>query len=234
MARLSEAAIEALRSIDTPTVCNLIEVIDPKRASFGYTFRHLHCLFPDMRPIVGYAKTVMIRARVPVVRSPEESMVFREGYLDYIERGAEPKICIVQDLDEQPGYGALWGEVFANVNKALGVTGVITNGSVRDVNMLPKDFQVLAGLIGPSRAHVHLSAYACEVNVHGMTVNDDELIHADRHGAVVIPPHVLSEIPKILDLMNRKEKAIISVAQSPNCTAEMLKAAYKASAKIVV
>jgi regulator of RNase E activity RraA len=232
MTRLSQAEIEALRNIDTATMCNLIEVIDPRRASFGYTFRHLHCLFPDLRPMVGYARTVMIRARVPVVRSSEESMVFREGYLDYVGQGAEPKICIVQDLDEQPGYGALWGEVFANVNKALGVTGVVTNGSVRDIDMLPGDFQVLAGLVAPSRAHVHLCAYACEVNVHGMTVNSDDLIHADKHGAVVIPPHVIGEIPKALDLMNRKEAVIIGAAQSPGCTPDMLKAAYKASAKI--
>lgn len=232
MTRLTAAEIEALRKIDTPTICNLIEVVDPRRASLGYTFQHLHCLFPDMPPIVGYARTVMIRARVPVARTAEQSMVFREGYLDYIERGAEPKICIVQDLDERPGYGALWGEVFANVNKALGVRGVVTNGSVRDIDMLPPDFQVLAGVIAPSRAHVHLCGYACEVNVHGMTVNDDDLIHADKHGAVVIPPHVVSELPRALDLMNRKEKVIIDAARSAGCSAETLKAAYKASAKI--
>lgn len=232
MTRLADADIAALRKIDTPTMCNVIELIDPKRASFGYTFRHLHCLFPNMQPIVGYAKTVMIRARVPVARSSDESMAFREGYLDYVGQGAEPKICVAQDLDELPGYGALWGEVFANVNKALGVTGVVTNGSVRDVETLPKDFQVLAGLIGPSRAHVHLCAYACEVNVHGMTVNDGDLIHADQHGAVVIPHQAVSKIAKALDLMTRKEEVIISAAQSPACTAQTLKAAFRASAKI--
>jgi regulator of RNase E activity RraA len=233
MTRLTEADFEALRKIDTPTMSNLIEMIDPGRQSYGYTFRHLHCIFPAMQPIVGYAKTAAIRARVPVSRSPEESTAFRERYLDYISRGAEPKISVVQDMDEQPGYGALWGEVSTNVHKALGVKGAVTNGSVRDLDMVAKDFQLLAGLIAPSRAHVHYCDFACEVNVHGMTVNDGDLIHADRHGAVVIPPLAVCEIPRALDLMKRKEKAILDAAQSPDCTVEILKAAHRAAAKII-
>jgi regulator of RNase E activity RraA len=187
-----------------------------------------------MPPIVGYAKTAAIRARVPASRSPEESTVFREKYLDYVGYGTEPKISVVQDLDEQPGYGALWGEVSTNVHKALGVKGAVTNGSVRDLDMVAKDFQLLAGLIAPSRAHVHYCDFACEVNVHGMTVNDGDLIHADRHGAVVIPPQAVREIPRVLDLINRKEKAILDAARSPGCTVEMLKAAHRAAAKITV
>ena len=232
MRRLDGDDIEALCKIDTPTICNLIEQIDPTLKSNGYTFRHFHCVFPAMRPIVGYAKTATIRARVPVARSSEQSATFRENYLDYVGRGAKPKISLVQDLDERPGYGALWGEVFSKVHKALGVEGVVTNGSVRDVDMIAKDFQLLAGLIAPSRAHVHLCDFACEVNIHGMTANDDDLIHADQHGAVVIPREVVPEIPRALDLVNRKEKVIIDASQAPGCTVETLKAAFRASAAI--
>jgi regulator of RNase E activity RraA len=234
MDRLTEIDLEFLREIDTPTICNIVETIDPGRASYGYTFRHLHCIFPDMRPIVGYARTAAVRARRPTMRSSEESSVFREAYFDYVGSGTEPKISIVQDLDEQPGYGALWGEVSTHVHKALGVKGVVTNGSVRDVDMVAVDFQLLAGLVAPSRAHVHYCDFGREVNVHGMTVNDGDLIHADKHGAVVIPPHILGEIPSVLDLLIRKEEAILQVARSPDCTAEMLKVAHRASARITV
>jgi regulator of RNase E activity RraA len=232
MSRLTQEDIETLRRIDTPTICNLIETIAPGRRGHGFTFQHLHCAFPTMGPIVGYARTATMRARVPGGRSLDESVSFREKYLDYVGRGSEPKISIVQDLDEHPGYGALWGEVFACVHKALGVSGVVTNGSVRDVDMIPGDFQLLSGLVAPSRAYVHLSDFACEVNVHGMTVNDDDLIHADKHGAVVIPHEAVGEIPRALDLINRKEKVIIDAARAQNCTVETLKAAFRASAKI--
>jgi len=221
-----------LRGIDTPTICNLLETVAPNRRGYGFTYQHLHCVFPALRPIVGYAKTATMRARVPGTRTPEQSMDFRDRYIDYIARGTEPKISIVQDLDESPGYGALWGEVFTNVHKALGVNGVVTNGCARDLDMIAEDFQILAGLVSPARTYVHLCDFGCEVNVHGMTVNDDDLVHADRHGAVVIPHQVVGEIPKALDLMNRKEKVILDAARSANCTAETLKAAFRASAKI--
>ena len=232
MSRLTEQDIEALRKIDTPTICNLLETVAPERRGYGFTYQHLHCLFPTMRPVVGYAKTVTMRARVPTARSSEQSMAFREKYIDYVGRGTEPKITIAQDLDECPGYGALWGEVFTNVHKALGVIGVVTNGCVRDVDMIAEDFQILAGLVSPSRAYAHMCDFGCEVNVHGMTVNDDDLIHADRHGAVVIPHQVAREVPKALDLMTRKERVIIDAARSANCTTETLKAAFRAQAKL--
>lgn len=232
MSRLTAEDIEMLRKIDTPTICNLLETLAPNRRGYGFTYQHLHCVFPAMAPIVGYAKTATIRARVPGTRTPEQSMEFRDRYIDYIARGNEPKISIVQDLDEHPGYGALWGEVFTKVHKALGVNGVVTNGCARDLDNIAEDFQILAGLVAPARTHIHLCDFGCEVNVHGMTVNDDDLIHADRHGAVVIPHEVVQGIPKALDLMIRKERVIIDAAQSPNCSTETLKAAFRASAKI--
>ena len=181
------AEVEALRDIDTPTICNLLEMVVPERRGYGYTVEHLHCLYPAMKPIVGFAKTATMRAKNPARWSPAEYMDIRAGYFDYLAEGEAPKISVVQDTDERPGYGAFYGEVFSAVHKALGCRGVVTNGSVRDIDMLAPDFQVLAGLIAPSHAFVHVAQWGCEVNVHGMVVQNGDLIHADRHGAVVVP-----------------------------------------------
>ncbi|HET9817214.1 MAG TPA: RraA family protein, partial [Xanthobacteraceae bacterium] len=59
----SRAQLEFLQSIDTPTVCNLVEIVAPERRGFGYTVRHLHCPFPELPPIVGFAKTVTFKAK---------------------------------------------------------------------------------------------------------------------------------------------------------------------------
>ena len=115
------AEIEALREIDTPTICNLLEMVVPERRGYGYTVEHLHCLYPDMKPIVGFAKTATMRAKNPARWSPAEYMEIRAGYFDYLAEGAAPKISVVQDIDERPGYGAFWGEVFSAVHKALGL-----------------------------------------------------------------------------------------------------------------
>lgn len=224
---LSEQDFDDLRKIDTPTICNLLEMVAPQRRGYGFTFQHLHCIFPELPPIVGYAKTAMMRARMPSKRTPEESAQHRERYLDYIAEGSAPKVSVVQDIDEQPGYGAMWGEVFTTVHKNLGVDGVVTNGSVRDLDMIVPNFQLLAGVIAPSHAHIHVTDFACEVNVHGMTVNDGDLIHADRHGAVIIPIEVAKEVPKALGLMVRREKVILDAARASGVTAEKLKKAWR-------
>ena len=103
---------------------------------------------------------------------------------------------MIQDIDgADVGYGAFWGEVQSNVHKALGCLGVITDGSIRDIPQWAPGFQALAGSIGPSHAWVHAENFGGEVRVAGMTVRSDDLIHADQHGAIVIPIDIAAKIP---------------------------------------
>ncbi len=231
--QISDAQIEALRNIDTPTICKLIEMAAPERRGYGYTVEHLHCIFPEMKPIVGYAKTATMRAKQPSKYTAQEYLQIRNNYFDYLNEGDLPKVSIVQDVDERPGYGAFWGEVFTAVHKALGCVGAVTNGSVRDLDMIADDFQLLAGVIAPSHAFVHAVDWGCEVNVHGMVVQDGDLIHADRHGAVVVPTDAVSGIIDQLDLMVRREKVILDVARGPDFSVEKLKSAWKKSTEIL-
>ena len=94
---------------------------------------------------------------------------------------------MIQDLDDIVGFGAFWGEVQTNIHKALGCLGTITNGSIRDIPQVAPGFQMLAGSIAPSHAFVHVVDFGGNVNIHGMAVRSGDLIHADRHGAVVVP-----------------------------------------------
>ena len=92
--------LEFLRSIDTPTVCNLIEVVEPERRGHGYTTSHLHCPFPDLPPMVGFAKTVTMRAQDRVALGEAGYMNKRLDYLDYVASAPQPGIAVIQDLDE--------------------------------------------------------------------------------------------------------------------------------------
>ena len=95
---------------------------------------------------------------------------------------------IIEDLDgEHAGYGAFWGEVQSAIHRGLGALGVITDGSVRDIDQWAPDFQFLAAKIGPSHAYVHAVDFGGEVDVLGMRVASGDIVHADRHGAVVVP-----------------------------------------------
>ena len=106
MTNVTPAQFEFLRSIDTPTVCNLLEVVAPERRGFGYTVRHLHCPFPDLPPMVGFAKTVTMRAQDRVPLGEAGYMNKRLDYLDYVASQPQPGIAVIQDLDDIVGFGA--------------------------------------------------------------------------------------------------------------------------------
>jgi regulator of RNase E activity RraA len=140
---------------------------------------------------------------------------------------------VVQDLDGPlRGYGSWWGEVNSNVHKGLGCLGVITDGSVRDLPDIAEGFQMLADRIGPSHAFVHPVVYGQPVTVAGMRVSDGDLIHADQHGAVVIPWNVAERIPEAAALVARRERLIIDAARAPGFDIERLRRAWGNAAEI--
>ena len=223
---LTTRQLEFLHSIDTPTVCNLIEIVAPHRRGFGYTVKHLHCPFPDLPPIVGFAKTVKIKSKEAFGPGDKSYMARRMDYLDYVASEPRPSISVIEDTDgEHVGYGAFWGEVQTNVHKALGVLGVVTNGSIRDIPMVAKGFQMLAGSIGPSHAFVRIEEFGSPVNVHGMAAKSGELVHADQHGAVIVPTDKIEEMMKAIEGLTEREAVIIQAANDPGVTVEKLKAA---------
>ena len=132
---------------------------------------------------------------------------------------------VIQDLDDPAGYGAFRGEVQSNVHKALGCHGVVTNGCVRDIPMIATGFQLLAGSIAPSHAFVHVVDFGGAVTVHGMAVKNGDLIHADRHGAVVVPIDRISAMRSALEVLTKKEARIITTARTPGVTVEKIKTA---------
>jgi regulator of RNase E activity RraA len=135
---------------------------------------------------------------------------------------------VIQDIDApDTGFGAFWGEVQTHVHAGLGCAGVITDGSVRDLDAMAPNFLVLAGSIMPSHAHVHLVEFGGTVSVFGMMVSANDIIHADRHGAVVVPPDAVEKLPAAIDLLTRREKVIIEASKQPGFSIERLRRAYQ-------
>ena len=92
--------------------------------------------------------------------------------------------------------------------------------------------QVIAGAIGPSHAFVHVTELDCPVTIFGMPVRPDDLIHADRHGAVVIPAEHIERMAWAIDVVMRKEVPILTAARAPGFNIEKLKAAWAEADKI--
>jgi regulator of RNase E activity RraA len=227
------ADLEALRAFDTPTVCNALEIAAPERRALGFTRRPLVAPFASAKPVVAFARTATIRSREPDPRGPHDGGKRTIAYYEHIAAGPAPSIAVIQDLDgPDTGLGAFWGEVNSNVHKGLGCAGVITDGAVRDLDLWATDFFVLAGSIMPSHVYVHVVDVGTVVSVAGMVVSPNDIIHADRHGAVVVPADVVKLIPAAADLIARREKVLIDASKTPGFSIDQLRQAFAEIAEI--
>jgi regulator of RNase E activity RraA len=231
MIELTDDLLAELRSIDTPTVCNALEVLAPQRRGFGYTTEALVCTRPDLR-MVGIARTATIRSAHPSTLSADEARRHADSYYEYIDAGPKPSVIVMQDIDPQRGYGSFWGEVNSSIHLGLGCIGVITDGGVRDIPDIAPDFQMLADRIIPSHAFVHVVEFGRPVTVAGMHVADGDLIHADMHGAVVIPHDVAAQVNEAARAIVRFERVIIEAARQPGFDIHALRAAQGRAAEI--
>jgi regulator of RNase E activity RraA len=222
---ISADGIEALRKIDTPTVCNALELVDPSRRLTGFNRRPFVCPFPNLPPVVGFARTAVITCSAPL--AAKEQRAVRLAYYAYVESGPRPSVVVIEDRDpREPGVGAFWGEVQTNVHRALGCAGVITNGSVRDIEQMASGFFVLAGSIMPSHVHADIAAFDVPVMVAGLEVRPGDLIHADRHGMVVVPEEAATEIPAAAELLARREKVILDACRRGGFSMATLRSAF--------
>ena len=230
---MDEALFKALRALDTPTICNALEVVAPERRGYGYTVEPLVCTKPGLPPMVGYARTASIRAAHPSDVRGKAARDLSDSYYAYIDAGPKPAIILIQDLDGPlRGYGAFWGEVNSNIHKGLGCLGLVTDGSVRDIPDNAEGFQMLANRIGPSHAYVHVVDFGGGITVAGMRVVDGDLIHADQHGAVVIPKAVADKVADAAAKIQRTERVIINAAKEAGFNIERLRKAWGDAAEV--
>jgi regulator of RNase E activity RraA len=216
--------IEALKKITSPSVANAIETFKVRPRNQGQISSEIRALFPEMGPLVGYAVTAVIRAEPEPLEGHRASTY---GWWDYVLSIPAPRVIVVHDLDEPRGQGAQWGEVQANIHKALGCAGVVTDGSVRDLDEVRAlGFQFAAAHISVSHAYVHMVDFGLPVKLGGLWVKPGDLVHADQHGVVTIPPDVAERIPEAVAKVEADERKIIDVCKSKDFSAQKLKDLY--------
>jgi 4-hydroxy-4-methyl-2-oxoglutarate aldolase len=217
--------IDALKKITSPSVANAIETFKVRPRNQGQMSSELKALFPEMGPLVGYAVTAVIRAEPEPLEGHRASTY---GWWDYVLSIPAPRVVVVHDLDEPRGQGAQWGEVQANIHRALGVAGVVTDGSVRDLDEVRAlGFQFVAAHVSVSHAYVHMVDFGLPVKVGGLWVKSGDLIHADQHGVVTVPHDIAERVPEAVAKVEADERKIIEVCQSKDFSAQRLKDLYK-------
>jgi 4-hydroxy-4-methyl-2-oxoglutarate aldolase len=217
--------IDALKKISSPTVANAIETFNLRPRQQGNMSSDIRCLFPELGPLVGYAVTALIRAE-PQPLSGHRSSTF--GWWEYVLSIPAPRVVVVHDLDDPRGQGAQWGEVQANIHRALGCVGVVTDGSVRDLDEVRAlGFQFAAAHVSVSHAWVHMVDFGLPIKVGGLWVKPGDLIHGDHHGVVSIPPEIAGKIPEGVAAVDADERKIIECCRAKDFSVDKLKELYK-------
>lgn len=185
---LSHSDLLQLKRWNTPTIYNGWEQITKQDSAVaGFNVEETRDFMPQMGPMVGYAVTVVIEPSNAKHRDANPNA--GNEYRRYMASVPGPKIVIVQDLDKPRAIGSFWGEVNSNIHRALGCVGTIIDGAIRDVDeMTNAGFKALARRLCVGHAHVHPVRWNCEVEVFGRTIRPGDLIHADKHGFMVIAP----------------------------------------------
>ena len=140
-----------------------------------------------------------------------------------MDRFPRPRIAVIQDLDTEPGGGAAVGEVHAAILKALDFDGLITNAAVRDlpaVNGL--GFPIFAPFVAVSHSYMHLVDYGEPVEIFGLPIRTGDLLFADCHGVISIPPEIVEELPKVAGRIRLKDRRIVELCMSPDFSTEKL------------
>jgi regulator of RNase E activity RraA len=183
---LTHSELLELKRWNTPTIYNGWEQITNKHINKeGFNLEPLIDYMPNMGPMIGSAITVVIEPSNPshLKDNPNAWSQYRE----YVASMPGPKIVVVQDLDKPKLYGAFWGEVNSNAHRALGCVGTIIDGGIRDLDeMTNAGFKALSRGLCVGHAHSYPVNWDCEVEVFGIKVKPGQLIHADKHGFLVI------------------------------------------------
>lgn len=217
-----------LRRVDTPTVCTAIEVVEGRRGFDRFTRGTMIATAPTEPPIVGYAVTARIAAVAPPREDSAVIRARRMAYYKAMHDAPKPSVAVIEDLDFPHCIGAYWGEVNTTIHKAFGMSGALTNGVVRDLGDLPAGFPVVAGSVGPSHGFVHVRSLGEPVTVFGLEVRQGDLVHADRHGAVVVPPETVPHLAAAIAKLQATEKLILEPARRPGFDFAAFEAAWAA------
>ena len=226
MTPLDPTLLDELRKISSPTIANAIETFNVKPWNTGFVASEMVCRFPRLGVMLGYAVPALIRAEL----SPVEGHRANEfAWWDYVAASPAPRVVVMHDIDEPRGQGAYWGEVQANIHKALGCLGVVTDGTVRDLpEAQAAGFHFFSSHVSVSHAYVHMVDFGIPVKVGGLLVRPGDLLHGDEHGVLVIPHEIAPRISEAAARIEARERKMIAVCRKTGVTLDELKAARTA------
>ncbi len=218
---VSASDLEALRQIDTPTICNAIEPLDVRDNTQGFMGWDIRCMFPEFGVMVGYAVTATLDTVTPGrVQDPAA----RYELFEAIESSPKPVVLVFKDIGARPHHGCHFGDGLATTSMRLGAIGLVTDGGVRDVDTVREmGFHYFAPGMVPAHGNFGFREAQVPVEVSGVVVNPGDLIHADINGVTAIPVDVVPRLIEQAREVTRREAASHAWAKSDEFSLDAMK-----------
>jgi len=222
-ADLSSRQLEELTQFDTCTVSNAIERLNLRPRNEGFIKGAVECRFPQFAPVAGYAVTARMRAGMMPIRG--RCYYEHPDWWRYVASVGGPRIVVIEDVDDPPGAGALFGEAYARIGRALGCIACVTNGAVRDLPGIESlGFQLFAGSVSVSHAYAHVVEFGAPVEIGDLKICSGDLLHGDQHGVHSIPAAAAARIAESAAEVLRGDRALALLTSRPGFSADMLAA----------
>jgi regulator of RNase E activity RraA len=199
--------IEYLRSVDSPTLSNAIELLKIRPRRDGFTPVEIRCLFPELGRMCGYAVT----AQVETVNetAPFELERFIELYRA-IEASPKPAVVALQELGGYHNYAAHAGEVMSTIFTRLGAVGLVSDCCVRDLPEVRNlRFHYFARGSVVSHASFRIVRIAVPIQIHGLPIHPGDLMHGDENGLLSVPAGHEKELAAAVDQVRSRERRLM-------------------------
>ena len=215
---LTQAQFEALKAIDTPTICNAIERFKVRSEVTGYTGMNIRCLFPQFGVTLGYALTVTVDSTTPQVKSDSSAW---KAWVRAMDAAPKPIFLVFQDVGFNREKSAHIGEIMASLAHRLGAVGLLTDGGVRDVLEVERlGFQYFAAGVVPSHGNPRLLQVNPPVTIDGLRIEPGDLLHGDLNGVVKIPLEIAAQTAEMAQQVRQEEADLLAYIKGPEFSAE--------------
>lgn len=216
MPALAADVLDRLRKFDTPTVCNVIELLEIRPRTAGYTDARIKACYPALPPMVGFASTATFRAAAPP-RGGDTYMGLA-AQVELLEKSPGPTVVVFQDLDD-PAVAATFGEIMATTYQAFGCVGLVTSGGGRDLDQVePLKFPCFTGGTIPSHGYTQIVELNVPVRVGGVWISPGDLLHGDRNGITTIPTELAGLVAEGCAGFMEAEKVMLDYLRAGSVT----------------
>ena len=215
------AVIEKLRTFDTATVCNVIELFEVRPHHKGYLGGPIKSFFPELPPMVGYAYTCTYSGA-----EPGPNITLGEN-IDNFTATPEPRVMVFQSL-ESPPASAIFGDIAVSFYKKFGCVGLVTDGAGRDFEQIRKlEFPCFVAETICSHGYARVTEVNVPVTLTGQEILPGELLHGDANGVAIVPIEIASAVADLCGPMRDAESDLLEKVNAPGATVQDVSRAHR-------